>query len=106
MTSCGVVLVTVSSEAEALKLANCLVDEALAACVAIFPVQSVYRWQGSTQQDSEWQLTIKTNLDHLDRLISRVQALHTYELPEIIALPIVAGAAAYLDWVATAQPAG
>lgn len=106
MIPCGVVLVTASSEAEAIKLANCLVDEALAACVAVFPVQSVYRWQGRTQQESEWQLTIKTNLDSVERLISRIQALHSYELPEIIALPVVAGAAAYLDWIATqtAQP--
>ncbi|NEQ30270.1 MAG: divalent-cation tolerance protein CutA [Leptolyngbya sp. SIO4C5] len=106
MTQFGVVLVTASSETEANTIASALVQERLAACVSLVPIQSVYRWQGEVQQETEWQLMIKTDLAQFTTLAERVQQLHSYEVPEIIALPIVAGTETYLNWVAaeTAQP--
>ncbi len=99
MTTFGVVLVTAGSEEEARAIAHALVQEKLAACVNFTPVQSVYTWQNEVQQDQEWQLMIKTDLAHFDQLAARIQVLHSYDLPEIIALPIQQGATAYLNWI-------
>ena len=96
----GVVLVTVGSEEEAVRLAEVLVQEKLAACVNLIPVQSIYIWEGSLQRDREWQLLIKTDLTHFDAIAQRIQDLHSYELPEIIALKVVDGSPPYLAWVA------
>ena len=96
----GLVLVTVGSEAEAKAIAQTLVSERLAACVNLFPIQSIYRWQGEVQQDTEWQLFIKTDLHRFAELETRIRALHSYEVPEIIALPIQAGSAPYMAWLA------
>lgn len=94
-----VVIVTTATEAEALSLANQLVAEHLAACVQILPIQSIYRWQGTVHRDPEWQLLIKTRLALFEQVCDRLLALHSYEVPEIIALPIIAGSSAYLSWV-------
>lgn len=99
MAQFGIVLVTAGSEAEARRIAIALVDERLAACVSLMPMQSIYRWQGDVKQDNEWQLIIKTCLDGFSQLEARIQALHTYDVPEVIALPIQKGAAPYLNWV-------
>lgn len=99
MTTFGVVLVTAGSEEEARAIAHALVQERLAACVNFTPIQSVYTWQGEIQQDQEWQLLIKTDLANFDQLAARIQALHSYDVPEIIALPIQQGSAAYLNWI-------
>ena len=96
----GVVYVTTGTEDEARAIAHTLVQEKLAACVNFYPIQSVYTWQGTQHQDAEWQLVIKTQLVLFDALAARVQALHSYEVPEIIALPVQAGAPAYLAWIA------
>ena len=98
-TSYGVVLVTVSSPSEAEAIATILIEEKLAACINIFPVQSIYQWQGNIQQESEFQLVIKTNLAKFAELSSRIQEIHSYEVPEIIALPIVSGSESYLGWL-------
>ncbi len=95
----GIVLVTAPSQDEAQAIAATLIEEQLAACVSIFPVQSIYRWQGEIQQEPEWQLMIKTDLTRFDVLSARVQAIHSYEVPEIIALPITAGSQSYLTWL-------
>lgn len=94
-----VVLTTVSSEADAEQLATALVKDQLAACVAIAPIRSIYRWQNKLCKDTEWQLAIKTRQDAFTPLAKRIQELHSYELPEIIALPIVEGAPEYLNWI-------
>ena len=99
MSACGVVLVTIDSQETAIALANALVNEGLAACINLFPIQSIYRWQGQAQQDNEWQLVIKTSLRRYAELAARVEALHPYEVPEIVVLPILAGSTAYLGWV-------
>jgi periplasmic divalent cation tolerance protein len=94
-----VVLVAASSQAEAERIAQALVQQNLAACVSITPITSIYTWQGQVHQDPEWQLLIKTQQDCYPALEQLVQRLHSYEVPELIALPIVAGATNYLQWL-------
>lgn len=98
-TGCGIVLVTASSKEEGEAIASALLEAKLAACVSIFPVHSMYVWQGKVNSDDEWQLTIKTHLAQFSALEAKIRELHSYEVPEIIALPIVAGSQAYLDWI-------
>jgi periplasmic divalent cation tolerance protein len=94
------VLCACGSEAEAEEIADHLVSNNLAACVNISaPVRSVYRWQGKLESAPEWLLTIKTARSRFEALSSAIQSLHSYELPEIIALPIAAGFAPYLKWI-------
>jgi len=94
-----VVLVTAPVEASR-TLAEALVERRLCACVNILPaVQSVYRWQGEVQVDSEALLVIKTTAERFPQLQNAVLELHPYELPEIIGLSIAAGLPAYLEWV-------
>ncbi|MBI2181186.1 MAG: divalent-cation tolerance protein CutA [Deltaproteobacteria bacterium] len=95
-----VVLVTVGSSAEGERLAHALVEERLAACVnRIAQVQSVYRWQGKVEQSAEELLVIKTRADLFAALENRVRELHSYSVPEVIALPIMNGSEAYLKWL-------
>lgn len=98
-SSYGVVWVTTASAEEAKRIAASLVTENLAACANIYEIRSIYTWKGAVQDDGEWQLTIKTHLSLFDRLEARIRQLHSYEEPEIIALPIVAGSPSYLDWI-------
>ena len=95
-----VVLVTSSSEGEAEKLAARLVEEKLAACVNIIPTSSLFRWEGKLSREKEMLLVIKTRNSRFEDLEKRVRELHSYQVPEIIALPVVAGSKQYLDWVA------
>ena len=95
-----VVLMTAGSQEEADRIANTLVAEMLAACVNVLPgMTSVYRWEGEVQRDQEWLLVAKSTREALDDLVRRVQAIHSYDLPEIIALPIVGGSEGYLRWL-------
>lgn len=96
----GIVFVTAGSEAEAGQLASHLVESNLAACVSITPIQSVYTWKGEIQNDPEWQLVIKTDLNRFDAISQAIMARHSYELPEIIAIPIQQGLPSYLNWMA------
>ncbi|WP_036480308.1 divalent-cation tolerance protein CutA [Myxosarcina sp. GI1] len=95
----GVILVTVASPEEAEEIARVLLTEKLAACVNIFPVNSIYIWQKKINRDREWQLTIKTNLAIFDKIQAKIKTLHKNEVPEIIAIPIVAGSPQYLNWI-------
>lgn len=82
-------------------IATALVEERLAACVSRLPgLQSVYRWEGRVEQAGEVLLLIKTTTERLPALSARVQALHPYELPELIAVQAAGGLAPYLAWVA------
>lgn len=92
-------MTTAGSEAEAETIASALIEERLAACVNVMPVRSVYTWQGKVQHDAEWQLVIKTRADRFDSLSNRVRELHSYDTPELIALPIEQGSADYLAWL-------
>ena len=81
-------------------IANTLVIEGLAACITQLPgVFSTYIWQGQLQNEREIQLVIKTTQSRWATLVARVQALHPYEVPELIAIPVCAGSQSYLDWV-------
>ena len=91
MTDKIVVLVTCGSAEEARKIAHALVERHLAACVNVLDgVESVYRWKGAVEQASECLLLVKTTRGRFDQLQPAIRALHSYELPEIVALPIVA----------------
>jgi periplasmic divalent cation tolerance protein len=93
------VWVSAGSEAEAIAIAQALVQEKLAACVSITPMTSVYSWQSQLCQTQEWQLLIKTKRTCFEVLKQRVTQLHSYEVPEIIATPIEAGSQDYLNWI-------
>jgi periplasmic divalent cation tolerance protein len=95
-----VILVTVSSPEEGDRIADALVGERLAACVnRLDGVTSVYRWKGAVERATESLLVIKTRRDLVDVLAARVRALHSYSVPEVVALPIVAGSPDYLRWI-------
>ena len=95
-----VVFVTCGSEDEALKIARALVEEKLAACAnMISPLRSIYRWEGKICDEKESLLVIKTRQSLFEDLAKRVKALHSYSVPEIIALPITEGSPAYLNWI-------
>lgn len=97
------VLCSCPDEAVALDIARELVNQGLAACVSrVAPMMSIYRWQGGICEASEQLLLIKTTAARYETLEMRLKALHPYEIPEIIAIPVVAGSASYLDWLATA----
>jgi periplasmic divalent cation tolerance protein len=94
------VTAAVGSREEAGRIATALVERRLAACVQIVgPVRSVYRWQGKVEQADEWLCQAKTTRDRFDAVEAAIHELHSYECPEIIATPIVAGSAAYLQWL-------
>lgn len=95
-----VVLVTIGSPEDGERLAEALVGERLAACVNLVPaVRSVYRWEGKVEKADECLLVIKTRREAFARLAARIVELHPYDLPEVIALPIVAGSERYLAWL-------
>ena len=96
----GVVLTTLPDEAGAEALARQIVDAGLGACVQLHPIRSVYRWQGETCAEPEWRLAIKSTVDSYTRLEAFIRARHPYALPQIVMLPISAGAPDYLQWVA------
>jgi periplasmic divalent cation tolerance protein len=95
-----VVLTTLPADADAPAFARQLVDARLAACVNLLPMmESIYRWEGRVERETERQLVVKTSRDRVPALWERVRELHPYEVPEFIVLPIVEGSDAYLRWV-------
>lgn len=93
-------LTTAGSREEAARLAEMLVGSRLAACVQIMPeMESVYHWQGQTERAPETLLLVKTTREHFAELERAVRALHSYETPEIVALPITESSAPYLEWL-------
>ena len=102
MTDKVVLFSTCPNMAEAEKLASHLVETRLAACINAVPaIRSFYRWKGKVENDPEVLLVIKTARDRVDAVRAEIEKLHTYELPELIALPIVDGAPNYLVWLDT-----
>ena len=100
-----VVLVTCPSQEVGEKIARAVVEDRLAACVNIVPgLNSVYRWKGKVCQDPESLLVIKTRRTKLSALSRRVKGLHPYSVPEVIALPVIAGSGPYLSWVRNSTP--
>lgn len=101
MTGAIVVLVTVPDPAKAAEIARALVEERLAACGNVLPgLRSIYRWEGKVQEDAEALLVLKTTRARFEALRERVLALHPYEVPEVVALPVEAASAPYLEWIA------
>jgi periplasmic divalent cation tolerance protein len=95
-----IVLITASNKEEAATIGTTLVAERLAACVNIVPeVRSLFFWEGKTRDEQETLLIVKSRLVLMEKLVSRVRSLHSYAVPEVIALPIVAGSTDYLGWL-------
>ena len=100
MTDKIVVLCTCGSSDEAERVARHLVERRLAACVQITAgVRSLYYWQGELANEEEFRLTIKSRRDLFDALCAELRKVHSYEVPEILALPVVDGAANYVEWM-------
>ncbi len=100
MTDKIVVLSTCESEEEAARIAHHLVEKHLAACVNIVPgARSIYRWKGEIEDARELLLVIKSRRDLLDAIKRELAGIHSYEVPEVLALPVVDGSPAYLNWL-------
>jgi len=100
MSDYVIVLTTLPIEADAAAIATALVEARLAACVNVLPsMQSIYRWQGTVEQETERQMVIKTSSPRVDALWERLRDLHPYEVPEFVVIPIVDGNQAYLNWI-------
>jgi periplasmic divalent cation tolerance protein len=100
MTEKIVVLSNCGSEEEARRVARALVEARVAACVNIVPgIQSVYHWQGAIQEDPEWMLVIKSTRPMFDSLAAELRKIHSYQVPEVLAIPVIAGDQNYLDWM-------
>jgi periplasmic divalent cation tolerance protein len=103
MTDKRIVLSTAGSEEEARKIARHLVENQLAACVNIVPrIESVYRWEGKVESNHEWLLVIKTTGERFPAVRDAIRELHSYELPECIAISIEDGSTDYLEWIGQA----
>jgi len=101
-TDAIVVFMTAASGEEAERIAEMLVERRLAACVQILPeMKSVYRWQGKIERQREVLLIAKTTRTKFQELERRVRGAHSYEIPEIVALPVIAGSASYLQWLSS-----
>jgi periplasmic divalent cation tolerance protein len=95
----GVITTTVESLDQARDLARQIVDSRLAACVHVSPVESVYRWKGAVESATEHLLAAKAPIKHADKLITFIRDRHTYDVPEIIVVPIAGGSDAYMAWL-------
>jgi periplasmic divalent cation tolerance protein len=95
----GVLLTTTSSREEAQKIARLLIDEKLAACVQLLPIESFYFWEGKTRNEAEMLLLVKTRTALFEKTIARIKAVHSYSVPEIVATAFTTGFAGYFDWI-------
>ncbi len=103
MTEALVVITTAETQPDAERLASLLVERELAACVQILPpITSVYRWQGKVEQAAEFLLLIKTTREAYPELETAIGENHSYQIPEIVALPVEAGSDGYLNWLKAA----
>lgn len=107
MTDYLQVLTTTGSEEEAERISSALIERQLAACVQVIgPISSRYRWQGKVEREREWLCLAKTEASHYAELEAAIRALHSYDEPEIVATPIVAGSAGYLAWLSASLRPG
>ena len=94
------VFVTVSTEEEGKKIGNILVENRLAACVNLVPqIHSIFRWKGNIENENEVLLLIKSTRERIDELVAKIKEIHSYDVPEILAIPVFAGNRDYIDWV-------
>ena len=100
MTDKRIVFCTCGSEAEAAKIGRYLVEQGMAACVNVIPrIESIYRWQGKVESSAEWLLLIKTTVEKFSEVRAAISELHSYDLPECIAIAIEDGSPEYLAWI-------
>jgi periplasmic divalent cation tolerance protein len=92
-------LTTTPTREEAQKIASLLIEEKLAACVQLMPIESFYVWQGKTQNEAEILLLIKTRSALFESVTARIKEVHSYTVPEIVAMPFSAGFQGYFDWI-------
>ncbi len=95
----GVLLTTTQNREEAATIAKLLIEEKLAACVQLLPIESFYSWQGKTQNEAEVLLLVKTRSALFEAAIARIKTVHSYTVPEIVAMPFAVGFAGYLNWI-------
>ncbi len=95
-----VIYITTGSVSEAKKIGSTLVEEKLVACSNIIsPIRSIYSWQGKICDDKEALMILKTRKKLFSQIVKRVEKLHSYEVPEIIAMPVIEGSSKYLSWI-------
>ena len=94
-----IILTTCASAEEADKIANVLIENRVAACVQISPITSIYRWKGKVERENELRLTIKTTDELYPRVESLIKENHSYEVPQIVKVPISGGLPEYLEWI-------
>ena len=100
MSNHVVIYITAGSMSEAKKIGHALVEEKLAACSNIIsPIHSIYNWQGKICDDKEALMILKTKKKLFKQIVKRVEELHSYDVPEIIAMPIIEGSSKYLSWI-------
>jgi periplasmic divalent cation tolerance protein len=106
MSSYVIVIVTVANREEAVKIVRSLLEERLIACANIVgPISSIFWWEGKIDEANEFLVLMKSHENHFRRLSEKVAEIHSYEVPEIIALPIIKGSPSYLEWLnASLQP--
>jgi periplasmic divalent cation tolerance protein len=105
MTDYIQVVTTTETEEDAGRIARLLVEERLAACVQILgPVTSTYRWKGAIETSREWQCVAKSRRGLFAEVEKAIRRVHPYEVPEILAVPLVAGSEGYLEWLETELP--
>lgn len=95
----GMMLTAAPSREEGVQIAKLLIEERLAACVQLLPIESFYVWEGKTQNEPETLLLIKTRTALFEQAIARVKEVHSYAVPEIVAVPFTAGFAGYFQWM-------
>ena len=93
------IYITTKDEDEARKIGRTLVEEKLAACINIHPIESIYRWEGEIEEEGEVAMLVKTKAELADRVIERVKELHSYEVPCIVSFSIDKGNPDYLKWI-------
>jgi periplasmic divalent cation tolerance protein len=94
------VITTTAAQEDARRIADALVEQRLAGCVQIVgPIESLYRWEGKIESATEWQCWIKTRRSHYEAVEQAIHKLHPYQVPEILALPLIAGSEKYLKWL-------
>ncbi len=94
------VLTTTGSEEEAEKISEELIEQNLGACVQVYgPIKSMYSWEGKIERSEEWMCFVKTSSDKFSKIEDKIKEVHSYENPEIIALPIIDGSQEYLKWL-------
>ena len=95
----GMILATAPSRDEAENIARLLIEEKLAACVQLVPIESFYAWEGKTQNAAEIMLLVKTRKSLFEQVIARIKAVHSYSVPQIVAMPFAAGFGGYFQWI-------